>query len=270
MVEDFLRNIFKVLEHHEIRLRDELSQVLLVNTHVLRFIAEHACSSDSRTRVVEIGSGPGNLTYVLSTFCSYVIAIELDPRFATLLRELQRRTNVDVVIGDAVMLVKALRGIDIAVGNLPYHISSQLLETLARSSVSRAIVTVQKEVGERIVARPGTDSYGKLSVVLQTVFRARILRFVSKKCFRPVPDVDSAIVELERVKNFDETIEKLQKLAKCLYSYRNKLLLKALKMCGVEASKCLPKELACEVSKLRVHQASPELLEKIVELCVQE
>ncbi len=154
-------------------------------------------------RVVEIGPGGGVLTAeLLAAGAARVVAWEVDPAWAVELRRRLPEPRLAVVAGDALRLdwpALARGGPVLAAGNLPYNVATPILEGLLpqRRAVRRAAFLVQKEVGERLVARPGDPAYGGLSVLVAAYAEARRLGGVPRGAFRPPPKVDGAFVGLE-------------------------------------------------------------------------
>lgn len=146
--------------------------------------------------MIEIGPGKGALTAHLAQRAARLIAIEVDPELAAPLR--QRFPDLELVEGDVLGVDLAPWGEAVIVGNLPYYITSPILEkTLALGPLlKRAVFLVQREVAERLVAAPGSRDYGYLSVRTQYMARAELLFTVPPKAFRPPPKVDSAVVRL--------------------------------------------------------------------------
>jgi 16S rRNA (adenine1518-N6/adenine1519-N6)-dimethyltransferase len=149
--------------------------------------------------IVEIGPGLAALTDRLVERAGHVTAIEIDRDLAARLRERFSPAQLTLHEGDALDVDFAAlgRGLRI-VGNLPYNISSPLLFHLAAHAEAVADITVmlQKEVVDRMTARPATPEYGRLTVMLQAVFRIERLFVVPPGAFRPPPKVDSAVARL--------------------------------------------------------------------------
>jgi len=225
------------LRKHGIRLRRRLSQIVLIDPKILSFIAKKSSEltpcRDTAT-ILEIGAGIGNLTQFLGSENgnALIIAVEIDHRFAPILQEIKRvYNNVEIVIGDALTLLESIRGIDLVTGNIPYHITSHLLLAIARSDIPFALLTMQKDVAERIVSKPGTKNYGKLSILIQLLFDVEILKAVPPVLFVPHPQVSSSIIVLRRKRLYDRYVETIEELTKCLFSYKRKLVIKAFEYC---------------------------------------
>lgn len=184
------------------RARKRLGQHFLTDPRILARIAD-ALDIGPRDTVVEIGAGRGALTEQLVGRARRVVAIELDGALAEILR---RRYEGDArveVVGRDVMQVElgaAAGGPFLLVGNLPYHITTPILfHALERPRALRAVYLVQREVAERVVAAPGSDAYGALSVNVQALARAEMLFRVQAGAFTPPPSVDSAVLRITPV-----------------------------------------------------------------------
>lgn len=179
--------------------RRKLGQHYLIRDSVLERIAAAACVPDEPL-VIEIGPGRGALTRKLLARARRVIAIEIDPWLVEdLRRTFAGETRLEVVQADVLDTDLAQWGPAALAGNLPYYITSPILERTvrAREVLLRAVVLVQKEVAERMAAMPGSRDYGLLTVALGLHFDARTLFTVPPAAFHPPPKVDSAVVKLE-------------------------------------------------------------------------
>ena len=184
--------------------RQALGQHFLTNPGVLRKIVA-AVDPKPGDLIVEIGAGKGVLTAALAEKAGRVIAVEKDERLIPGLREAMP-ANVEVVHGDILRVdlreisrtagAPALR----LVGNVPYSISSPLLFRVLdeRALLSDCVFLLQKEVAERVTARPGTKSYAPLGILLQNEFEARVAFTVAPGSFSPPPKVQSALLTLRR------------------------------------------------------------------------
>ena len=155
--------------------------------------------------VLEIGAGDGGMTRALAARCRRVVSIEVDGTLIPILRlALEKCGNVQLVHGDVMRLnlpklTEALRDFHI-VANIPYYLTSDLMNMLLTSSmpIQSINVMVQKEAAERIVARPGQEGYGMLSVRAQYFYAPQIALDVPACLFTPPPKVDSAFVVMPR------------------------------------------------------------------------
>lgn len=175
-----------------------LGQHFLIRGAILERIASALCTEPD-SLVIEIGPGKGALTERLLQKANRVVAIELD---STLVAHLESKfgahPGLTIVHADVLDVDLAQWGPAAIGGNLPYYISSPILERFAQAagSVIRGVFLVQKEVGERITAAPGSRDYGYLSVQQQILSKAEFLFGVPPGAFHPPPKVDSAVVRL--------------------------------------------------------------------------
>lgn len=149
-------------------------------------------------RVLEIGPGGGVLTAELLAAGARVLGWELDLEWAVVLR--RRLPDVQVVVGDALEIEwSRLPAPTLAAGNLPYNVATVILERMLphHDRVPRAAFLVQKEVADRLVARPGDEAYGSLSLLVAAYADAHLLGRVRKGSFRPPPKVEGGFVGFE-------------------------------------------------------------------------
>jgi len=153
--------------------------------------------------VVEIGAGSGSLTEFLLARAAKVVAIEKDPALAARLSEkFSSCTRLEVINADVLSVDLGRWGPAVIVGNLPYYITSPILEKILDlgSRLERAVILIQKEVAERLTAAaPGRRAYGFLTVRTRVFAEPEILFLVGPGAFRPPPKVDSALVRLTPV-----------------------------------------------------------------------
>jgi len=180
--------------------RKRFGQHFLVDAHYVHAILD-AIDARPGDNMVEIGPGLGALTRALIGACGRLTAIEIDRDLAARLAEEfgDQASALRLEIADALEFDYATLGRDLrVVGNLPYNISSPLLFHLAQfSGIVRDItVMLQREVVQRMAARPATAEYGRLSVMLQVKFSIQRLLLVPAGAFRPPPKVESAVARL--------------------------------------------------------------------------
>jgi 16S rRNA (adenine1518-N6/adenine1519-N6)-dimethyltransferase len=179
-----------------------LGQHFLAKKSILDRIASAACD-DGVPLAIEIGPGKGALTDSLLALAAKVVAIEVDPYLVHYLRQKFADPITEgrlvLVEGDVLKTGLASWGPAVVAGNLPFYITSPILERLFQISGhwTRAVFMVQAEVAERLAACPGTRDFGYLSVQTQLFAHPEILFPVSRTAFRPPPKVDSAVVRLE-------------------------------------------------------------------------
>ena len=176
--------------------RQKLGQHFLVNPAILEKIAK-AVSPEGEDLVIEIGPGRGALTEMLLRRAARVIAIEVDRDMVAHLREkFAGETRLEIVHADVLMTDLGQWGSAPIAGNLPYYITSPILEKTVCLDMPRLIFLMQKEVAERLVAVPGTREYGYLTLQTRLFAEAKLLFDVKPGAFRPPPRVDSSVVML--------------------------------------------------------------------------
>jgi 16S rRNA (adenine1518-N6/adenine1519-N6)-dimethyltransferase len=201
----------------------KLGQNFLVDRNILDVI-ERLAGVEPDDVVLEIGGGEGVLSERLAARASHVHVVEVDRRFEPHLNELPAGTTVH--IADALKL--DLGALDPpptkVVANLPYGIAaSVILRTIDElPSVRSWLVMVQREVGERLAASPGTPSYGAPSVLAQLACEVKVVRPISRTVFRPAPNVDSVLIALDRHSAAAE--EAVRRLVHDAFAHRRKTL----------------------------------------------
>jgi 16S rRNA (adenine1518-N6/adenine1519-N6)-dimethyltransferase len=222
---------------------------------LLRELCLGSCS-----KVFELGSGLGSLTLYLQHASEYVIASEIDPRFLSSLRSVIQRSLTDIVACDGVPLLGALREDVVVVSNTPYVIASRILVALIRSRVRRAVLVLQKDVAEKISAKPGSRSYGRISALVQTFMEVSLGGNYPPEAFTPRPKVWSSVVVLRRIRDWADDYRGYEDFLRCLFNQRRRVVGKRLREClGVELSS-LTKELGAEFLRRRVFEIEPEVL----------
>ena len=233
------------LSKNRIRAKKRLGQNFLSNEQALESIVRSANLSKS-DRVLEIGAGIGNLSSMIAPLAGEFYALEKDLTFKKILnKELSGFKNTQIIFTD--ILKFSLKSISKdkkikVIGNLPYYITSPILLHLIEQKeyIESILITVQKEVAQRIVATPGSKDYGRLSCLLQYHTKPQLLEIFPKHFFIPRPEVDSALVKLEilvkpsvKVKN-----EKIFfQVVKAIFLQRRKTLLNGLSNTGWKLDK---------------------------------
>jgi 16S rRNA (adenine1518-N6/adenine1519-N6)-dimethyltransferase len=221
--------------------KKRLSQHFLQDTGIIHEIIAQA-GFDESDHVFEIGAGLGALTLPLSKVVRHITAIEKDAQLADMLGKRLSHAGVDNVnlINDDILAFDFSKVIDLSlkkikiIGNLPYNISSPLLEKFIknRNLVSRAILMFQYEFARRLIAPPGNKEYGAMTVLIQYHASLTPLLDVPKEAFYPKPKVDSMVLELDldsphpRRTEDEETFKMVVKGA---FAHRRKTLLNSLK-----------------------------------------
>lgn len=227
------------------RPKKALSQNFLSDPRILARIAD-AVDLEPGDTVLEIGPGRGGLTRELLKRAKRVIAIEMDAelvegltaQFSTAPSDyatIRPSAHFDLHHGDALELDwHALAGRDYAIcGNIPYHITSPLIDkALQPPRAKRVVFLMQKEVADRIVAPPGGEEYGALTIGVQAVARVEKLFVVAKGSFNPVPKVDSAVVRFTPLKQpliRDHEVPDFRRFTVGMFSYRRKQLARGIR-----------------------------------------
>jgi len=213
-----------------IRPRRDLGQNFLIDSNILGVI-ERAAELGPADVVLEIGGGLGVLSEHLAPRCAHVHVVELDRALVPALEDaLAPHPNTTLHVADAMGL--DLRALDPAptkvVANLPYGIAAgAILRTIEDlDGVTRWVAMVQREVGERFAAAPGSGAYGVPSVLAQLACDVRVHRAVSRTVFHPVPNVDSVLVVLER--RGPAAPPALRALVQAAFAHRRKALARSL------------------------------------------
>jgi 16S rRNA (adenine1518-N6/adenine1519-N6)-dimethyltransferase len=196
------RQVAALLEDNGLRPSRALGQNFVVDPNTVRRIARLAGVGPG-DRVVEIGAGLGSLTLALAETGATVLAVEVDRGVLPLLRSVVEPSGVRVIEGDALRLDwDELLGPGpwTLVANLPYNVATPLVADLldGQPAITRMLVMVQREVGERLAARPGDDAFGAVSVKVRYWATASILGRVPATVFLPRPNVESVLVEIRR------------------------------------------------------------------------
>ncbi|MDX1585686.1 MAG: 16S rRNA (adenine(1518)-N(6)/adenine(1519)-N(6))-dimethyltransferase RsmA [Balneolaceae bacterium] len=215
------------------RPKKSLGQHFLRDDNIIRMIADSVQAPEGH-RVIEIGPGTGALTAELVDRFDDVHAIELDQRAIKLLEEKFpdlhiHHTDVLDIDWEEFSVGKERTHV---LGNLPYYITSQILFSLleSRKVLNDAILMMQKEVAERIVAGIRTKDYGILSVQTQLMATPEILFDVSRHCFSPPPNVESSVIKITFDKGKLEcTDDHLKTVVRTAFNQRRKKLSNALK-----------------------------------------
>lgn len=224
-----LQETKSLLRDHRIVPNKLLGQNFLVDPSVFPKLSEYA-SLNSTDVVLDAGAGFGFLTRYLANKCNAVVAVEKDPRVAEVLREqLKALTNVTIVEGD--VLKAAVPDFNKAVSIPPYCLSSHLIMWLLDKGFECALLILQKEFADRLIATVGTEDYGWLTVVTYHRVEVGLLDTIPNWMFHPPPKVDSVIVRLKPwiASPFSVKDEALfKRLVRWLFTQRNKKLNNAL------------------------------------------
>ncbi|MEJ0024531.1 MAG: 16S rRNA (adenine(1518)-N(6)/adenine(1519)-N(6))-dimethyltransferase RsmA [Rhizomicrobium sp.] len=248
---DNLPPLREVIAAHDLRAKKSLGQNFLLDLNLTRRIARAAGANEGGV-FYEVGPGPGGLTRaLLAEGAGRVIAVERDERCLPALAEISDAypDRLSVVSADALEIDEARLLADSGVAgpvriaaNLPYNIGTALLvKWLTRETWppfwASLTLMFQREVAQRIVARPDTEHYGRLSVLAQWRTTAKILFDVSRSAFVPPPNVTSSIVRLEPLAEpvAPARLADLERVTQAAFGQRRKMLRQSLKSLGPDA-----------------------------------
>lgn len=197
-----------IIRKHNFTFKKSLGQNFLVDKNILDKIVAAADLTEAKG-ALEIGPGIGALTERLAQEAGRVAAVEIDNRLIPILRDvLSLYDNVNVVHGDVLktdlrrLWEEQFAGCDgvSVVANLPYYVTTPIIMKLLEEELplESIVVMVQKEVAERMAARPGTKDYGTLSIAVQYYCEPKLVCIVPSGAFIPAPNVDSAVIRLKR------------------------------------------------------------------------
>ncbi|KAB2489579.1 16S rRNA (adenine(1518)-N(6)/adenine(1519)-N(6))-dimethyltransferase RsmA [Priestia endophytica] len=197
----------EILKKYGFTFKKSLGQNFLIDPNILTSIVRYAELGDKKG-AIEIGPGIGALTEHLARTAKKVVAFEIDQRLLPILDEtLAPYDNVEVLNQDVLkadlksVLEEQFAGIEdiMVVANLPYYVTTPILMKLLEEELplEGIVVMLQKEVGDRISAKPGTKSYGSLSVAIQYYSEPETVMTVPKTVFNPQPNVDSSVIRLK-------------------------------------------------------------------------
>ncbi len=230
----------------------------------------HARLGGQSGPVLEIGTGLGVLTLAATRGLGEgvtIVTVELD-------RRLFEASSHAVGYVEDIVFVKA-DGLEVARGacmpllfsNTPFSITSPLMVELARNNcLKEAVLGVQREVADRLTARPGSDDYGRLSVLAQLFFRVERITSHPPGDFWPPPEVSVSIVTLSRTKPYEPSVHGfMEELTACIFSQRNRLAEKVVERClrGLGAGDCVGYAKGLISSGTRVRSLDPGIVEEI-------
>lgn len=231
----------EILEKYGFSFKKSLGQNFLIDPNILRNIVSHANLTEN-SGAIEVGPGIGALTEHLAREAKKVVSFEIDQRLLPVLEDtLSPYDNVKIVHSDilkadvAQVIEEEMPGIEdiMVVANLPYYVTTPILMKLLndRLPIRGFVVMMQKEVADRITAKPGTKAYGSLSIAIQYYVTAEIAMVVPKTVFMPQPNVDSAVIRLIKhenppVKVIDEDF--LFEVSRASFAQRRKTILNNL------------------------------------------
>lgn len=218
--------------------KKKFGQNFLKDENILRNIVEKA-EVDKDTLVIEIGIGAAYLTYYLSKSAKNVLGYEIDESLKEIISDqLKDTNNVEIIYNDFLKSnpIDDIKRYDYkklyVVANLPYYITTPIITKLVEDKIplSKIVVMVQKEVGDRFNAKPNSKEYNSLTIFLNYYFDIKKIMDVSRNCFVPKPNVDSAIIEFKRNNKYSVNNEELFfKLVRDSFKFKRKNLRNNLK-----------------------------------------
>jgi len=236
------KEVRRLLTKYNFKCKKRLGQNFLIDQNILQIII-NSLKLNEEDCILEVGTGMGILTSTLSPLVRQVISIEKDKKLRPLLEEsLSPYNNVEVIFEDImdVDLInffeknkKRGRKIEKIVGNLPYYISLPLIRKIIELNkyLKFAVFLVQKEVGERLMAKIGDKNYGIISLITQYYSQPQKVHTVSSKVFYPPPKVDSMIIRLDIYKKLPVQVSNKRlflNIIRASFQQRRKILINSL------------------------------------------
>lgn len=258
----------EILNKHGFSFKKSLGQNFIIDPNILRNIVSKANLTEN-SGAIEIGPGIGALTEHLARDAKKVIAFEIDQRLLPVLADtLSPYDNVKIIHSDilkadvATVIEEEMPNIKdiMVVANLPYYVTTPILLKLLndRLPIRGFVVMMQKEVADRITAKPGTKQYGSLSIAIQYYVKAEVVMTVPKTVFMPQPNVDSAVIRLIKHETppiqvinedflFEVTRASFSQRRKTIFNNlqsglkegkeKKEMILESLNSCGIEPSR---------------------------------
>ena len=234
----------ETLDNNSFKFKKKFGQNFITDANVINNIVDKS-NVDKDTLVIEVGPGAGSLTYRLVQNADFVLCYEIDKEVESILRDnLKDYSNYEIIFDDF-LKKDVLNDIKkysyknlMIIANLPYYITTPIIMKIIDDNLSpdKMVFMVQKEVGDRFKAIPGTKDYNSLSIYLNYYFDIKKLMDVSRNVFIPVPNVDSIVVEFtkkEELLHVDNR-ELFFKLVRDSFKYKRKTLRNNLKGYNLE------------------------------------
>lgn len=241
---DSVKEVISVLESESLAMSKKFGQNFLIDHNARESIREKIAYKENLS-AWEIGPGMGAITSLVLNSGIKVKAFEIDKGFCRLLKEraFSDEANFTLIEGDALKTILDQREIpDIIYGNLPYNVGSIIIARLIENSIlpERMVYTLQREVVERICAKENSDDYSSFSVLCQIDYKPTLSFVIRKGCFYPEPQVESAVVVMEKRKESlvpESLRETFLEVNRALFSQRRKTIknnLKALNLKDID------------------------------------
>lgn len=228
-----------LLEDNSFNFKKKFGQNFIIDENVINRIVENS-KIDDETLVIEVGPGAGSLTEKLAIQAKQVICYEIDTTLKAILDNvLERYHNVTVIYQDFLKsnVMNDIQGLNYKkiylIANLPYYVTTPIIMKVIEDQlpVEKMVIMVQKEVGDRFKAKPGSKDYGSLSIFLNYYYEVNKIMDISRNIFIPKPNVDSIVVEFKkRKRDYQVNDEKLFfKLIKDSFQQKRKTIRNNLK-----------------------------------------
>ena len=187
-----------IMDKYDVHPNKRLGQNFLFDENALNQIAENVTKEDT---IIEIGPGLGTLTAILAEKAKKVIAIELDPKMYNIIKErFIAYNNIEIINEDVLKVdISKLAPKAKVVANLPYYITTSIITNLLKTDIQDITILIQKEVAQRICAMPGDKEAGAITYFVNYYADAHIIGNVSKESFIPNPEVESSIVNIQKL-----------------------------------------------------------------------
>ena len=229
---------FEAVREYKLLAKHEVGQNFLCSLDVAQKIIETA-EIKKDEKVLEIGSGAGSLSVFLTDYEAESTLVDIDEALVTKLQnDFAGYPNIHPYVQNALKM--DISNFDVIVGNLPYYITSSLIEKilLEGRNCRKAVLMIQKEAFSRLTAKVGSEDYGPLQILLSYVGKAKREFNVSRDCFVPAPHVDSTVftITFNPPVSFDEAAE-LYAFAEAMFLYRRKTIFNNLKYWLKDAEK---------------------------------
>ena len=215
--------------------KKKFGQNFISDTNLLKSILNNA-EIKKEDEILEIGTGLGSLTKILSEYTKHVVSLEIDNSLKEYLKDVELLSNVKIIFGDCMRmdekeLAKEFNSFKI-VANLPYYITTPIIfKFLPVKNLTEMVLMVQKEVAERICSKPNCKDYGVLSANIQVNCSVKIIKNVPASMFYPRPNVDSAVIQI--IKNPLKLVpENYQETVRMAFLHRRKTLYNNMILAG--------------------------------------
>lgn len=200
-------------------------QNFLIDTNICNKIVESININDI-DEILEVGPGTGAITYLLAKKIKKVTAIEIDSNLSQILKN-KKINNLEIINKDILKTNLEPFNHKVIIGNLPYYITTPIIFNFFNSKMpwEEMYFLIQREVADRILATPGTKTYGRLTIMCQIFCDIERLFNISSKVFRPIPKVQSTFIKFKRSKKYNiNDYKRFEKIIRIIFNQRRKKL----------------------------------------------